>query len=106
MMADGVRVLVYAGDRDLICNWLGNRRWVDALEWEGSAAWAGAADRVWEVQGEAAGEVRAAGPLSFVRMYKAGHMVGGWRWEGEGGNGVWWVWVCMDAHVVLGRGCA
>lgn len=25
MLADGVRVMVYAGDQDLICNWLGNR---------------------------------------------------------------------------------
>lgn len=27
----GVRVLIYAGDQDFICNWLGNRRWVDQL---------------------------------------------------------------------------
>lgn len=33
MLADGIRVLVYAGDQDLICNWLGNRRWVDQLDW-------------------------------------------------------------------------
>lgn len=35
MMEDDVRVMIYAGDLDLICNWLGNERWVDALEWEG-----------------------------------------------------------------------
>ena len=28
------------GDQDLICNWLGNRRWVDALDWEGAQGWA------------------------------------------------------------------
>ena len=36
----GVRVLIYAGDQDLSCNWVGNRRWVDALEWDGHTAWA------------------------------------------------------------------
>eukprot|EP00967_Tisochrysis_lutea_P069438 scaffold91283_cov20-Tisochrysis_lutea.AAC.1 len=25
-MADGIRVMIYAGDLDLICNYLGNRR--------------------------------------------------------------------------------
>lgn len=30
---------VHAGDQDLICNWLGNRRWVDELEWSGSQGW-------------------------------------------------------------------
>jgi len=28
------------GDKDLICNWLGNRRWVDALDWAGKEGWA------------------------------------------------------------------
>jgi serine carboxypeptidase-like clade 4 len=26
MMKDGIRVMVYAGENDLICNWLGNYR--------------------------------------------------------------------------------
>jgi hypothetical protein len=30
----------------------------------------------WKVMGKSAGLVREAGPLSFVRVYKAGHMVG------------------------------
>ena len=28
MMADGIRVMIYAGELDLICNYLGNQRWV------------------------------------------------------------------------------
>jgi serine carboxypeptidase-like clade 4 len=26
MLEDGIRVLIYAGELDLICNWLGNYR--------------------------------------------------------------------------------
>ena len=26
MMEDGIHVMIYAGDLDLICNWVGNQR--------------------------------------------------------------------------------
>ncbi|GIL92291.1 hypothetical protein Vretimale_18448 [Volvox reticuliferus] len=75
MLDDGIRVMIYAGDLDLICNWVGNERWVDALAWEQSEAWPSATPEEWHVAGAAAGTVRALGPLSFVRVYQAGHMV-------------------------------
>lgn len=31
MLADGIRILIYAGERDLICNWLGNQRYVFSI---------------------------------------------------------------------------
>lgn len=30
-----IPVLIYAGDADFICNWLGNQAWTNALEWPG-----------------------------------------------------------------------
>jgi hypothetical protein len=33
MLAGGVRVLVYAGDVDFVCNYKGNKAWTLALEW-------------------------------------------------------------------------
>lgn len=29
-----IRVLVYYGDQDFICNWKGGLEWVDNLEWK------------------------------------------------------------------------
>ncbi|KAL6761011.1 Alpha/Beta hydrolase protein [Haematococcus lacustris] len=75
MLADGIRVQIYAGDLDLICNYLGNRRWVDALEWSQSTDWATAEDQEWSVKGFPAGQVTEVGPLSFVKVFMAGHMV-------------------------------
>jgi carboxypeptidase C (cathepsin A) len=75
MLEAGVRVMVYAGDLDLICNWLGNYRWVSALPWSGRMDFASAEMVEWEVDGEAAGMVQGYGPLSFVKVYQAGHMV-------------------------------
>ena len=30
-----IPILVYAGDADYICNWLGNQAWTNKLEWPG-----------------------------------------------------------------------
>ena len=62
----GARVLIYAGDQDLSCNWVGNRRWVDALEWDGHTAWAETLDQEW---GDDWGEGREAEGLTFLRIY-------------------------------------
>lgn len=75
MLAAGVRVMVYAGDQDFICNWVGNKQWVDVLPWHGADRWAAAEEEVWDVDGEEAGTVRAVGPFSFVKVFQAGHMV-------------------------------
>lgn len=75
MLEAGIRVMVYAGDQDLICNWLGNRRWVDQLNWYGMDDWIRAEEETWSVDGEEAGTVTQAGPLSFVKVFGAGHMV-------------------------------
>lgn len=81
LLEDDVRVLIYAGDQDLICNYLGNRRWVDQLEWSGKEKWAAVEDKEWYVkEGEASnpakgGTAKTVETLSFVRVYQAGHMV-------------------------------
>lgn len=75
LLNDDIPVMIYAGELDFICNWLGNRRWVEAMKWKGSAAWLASSDEAWMVLGQPAGTVKASGPLSFVKVAKAGHMV-------------------------------
>merc|ERR1712157_530775 len=38
LLEGGVKVLIYAGDMDFICNWIGNKAWTLALDWSGKAA--------------------------------------------------------------------
>jgi carboxypeptidase C (cathepsin A) len=35
IIAANVRVLIYNGVKDLICNFIGTERWLDAMEWDG-----------------------------------------------------------------------
>ncbi|KAJ1944030.1 hypothetical protein GGF37_002382, partial [Kickxella alabastrina] len=74
LLADGIRVLVYAGDADFICNWYGNKAWSMELEWPGKDAFNQAGDKEWAVGRDSAGEVRSYGNFTFLRVFSAGHM--------------------------------
>ncbi|KAG7837048.1 hypothetical protein KL943_001087 [Ogataea angusta] len=73
----GLPVLIYAGDKDYICNWLGNLAWTEALDWKESASYQKAEFKNWytEFEGLPAGEIKTNGRLTFARVYDAGHMV-------------------------------
>lgn len=79
LMEDGIRVFIYAGDQDYICNWLGNKAWTLAMEWDGKEAFNAAPDRKWMVDGEVAGRVRTLKDrddvFTFLQIHGAGHMV-------------------------------
>lgn len=68
-------ILIYAGDADFICNWLGNRAWVEQLDWKGHDAYAEAKTKKLTLDGKEYGNVRSAHNLTFMQIYKAGHMV-------------------------------
>ncbi|KAH7098173.1 peptidase S10, serine carboxypeptidase [Auriculariales sp. MPI-PUGE-AT-0066] len=75
LLERGIRVLVYVGNYDWICNWVGNLAWTNALEWTQHAAFKKAELEEWKVEGERAGLVKSAGPLTYATVEKAGHMV-------------------------------
>ncbi|EFY91080.1 carboxypeptidase Y precursor [Metarhizium acridum CQMa 102] len=78
-----IPVLIYAGDIDYICNWLGNQAWTLGLEWPGKSALNAAKPQELRAKsGKNYGNVRAAQGLSLMQIYKAGHMVP--EYEGEG----------------------
>ncbi|XP_010483821.1 PREDICTED: serine carboxypeptidase-like 49 [Camelina sativa] len=75
LLEDGINLLVYAGEYDLICNWLGNSRWVNAMDWSGKTNF-GAAEAVpFMVDGKEAGSLKTYEQLSFLKVRDAGHMV-------------------------------
>jgi len=77
ILAADVRVMVYAGDKDFICNWVGNLRWVNKMNWPGQDAFNAKEAKPWVPDGsdQPAGEYVHHAGLTFVRVYEAGHMV-------------------------------
>eukprot|EP00887_Chlorella_sp_A99_P000215 scaffold13.g215.t1 len=75
LLDGGVRVLLYSGDLDFICNSEGSVRMLDRLMWNGEKQWAGAAAHRWAYRGRWVGTVKAAGALTMVTFAASGHMV-------------------------------
>lgn len=76
MLKSGIRVLIYAGDVDYICNWIGNKKWTLKLEWPGKEGFNKAEDAPYKTDnGKDVGMLRSFGGLSFLQVYQAGHMV-------------------------------
>jgi len=74
LLEAGKKVLIYAGELDFICNWLGNQAWTLALEWSGKDAFNAANVTPWDVGGKPAGMSRTAKGFTFLQVYEAGHM--------------------------------
>ncbi|KAL9811187.1 Serine carboxypeptidase-like 47 [Arabidopsis thaliana] len=68
LVNDGINLLVYAGEYDLICNWLGNSRWVDQMNWSGQKGFGSAKNVPFLVDGKEAGLLKNHGPLTFLRF--------------------------------------
>jgi len=75
LLGNGTRVLIYAGDVDFICNWLGNKAWTLALDWPSKDKFNAAADKAWMVDSKEAGKARTVDGFTFLQIHDAGHMV-------------------------------
>ncbi|KAI9337963.1 Alpha/Beta hydrolase protein [Obelidium mucronatum] len=75
VLEGGVKVLVYAGDADFVCNWVGNEAWLNAMEWSGQEGYLNAPTGPFIVDKLEAGLFKTYGNLTWLKIYGAGHMV-------------------------------
>ncbi|KAG2023989.1 carboxypeptidase Y [Coprinopsis cinerea AmutBmut pab1-1] len=84
LLEHGIKVLIYVGVNDWICNYIGNSRWVSDLDWSGREGYGNAVTRDWYTSASftenskrklvKAGTVREYGGLTFLTIDGAGHM--------------------------------
>ncbi|KAI8074392.1 carboxypeptidase S1 [Gongronella butleri] len=73
LLNHGIKVLLYAGDADYLCNWMGNYAWSNQFNFKGADDYRGKKLTAWKVEGKEVGEFKQGGNLTFVRVYNAGH---------------------------------
>ncbi|KAI0016528.1 Alpha/Beta hydrolase protein [Xylariomycetidae sp. FL0641] len=75
IMATGVRVALFYGDADYICNWFGGEAVSLQLNYTHAKEFAAAGYEPFTVDGTEYGVVRQYGNFSFARIYEAGHEI-------------------------------
>ena len=75
MVQSGINVLVWAGDADWICNWLGNYEVANAVDFPGSAQFSAMDLAPYTVNGVEKGQFKTVDNFSFLKVYGAGHEV-------------------------------
>lgn len=75
ILDSGVRVALYYGDADYICNWFGGQAVSLEINYTHSAEFKASDYAPFVVDGSEYGEVRQYGNFSFLRVYEAGHEV-------------------------------
>ncbi|KAL8703196.1 MAG: hypothetical protein Q9201_003615 [Fulgogasparrea decipioides] len=75
ILNNSVRVALFYGDADYICNWFGGQAVSLAVNYTHKAEFAAAGYAPFIVDGAEYGEVREYGNFSFLRIYEAGHEV-------------------------------
>ncbi|KAI0777169.1 serine carboxypeptidase [Trametes elegans] len=74
LLERGVRALVYVGESDFSCNWIGNNRMTLGLEWTQQEAYRSQPLKAWTLAGKPAGLTRSGGGLTFATITGAGHL--------------------------------
>jgi len=75
LLDQGVRVGLFYGDADYICNWYGGEAISKNINYTHQAEFNAAGYEPFVVDGVEYGEVRQYGNFSFARIYEAGHEV-------------------------------
>lgn len=75
MLEAGISHLIYSGVEDFICNYLGGHDWSSHMPWSQQDKYNSEAMQDWKVGGHVAGRFKSAGPLTFLEVDGAGHMV-------------------------------
>lgn len=80
LLEAGIQILLFSGDKDLICNHIGTETLIHNMEWNGGTGFeispgVWAPRREWTFEDEPAGYYQQARNLTYVLFYNASHMV-------------------------------
>ncbi|KZP12484.1 serine carboxypeptidase [Athelia psychrophila] len=76
----GIRVHLFDGQVDFICNYMGFEAMINSLDTQYSAEYNAASFQNYTVDGQVTGLYKTAGTFSYVRVYGAGHEVAAYNY--------------------------
>lgn len=73
----GLKILIWAGDADLLCNWVGIHTAISQMEWSGKNKLANTPFTNMTMGGRPIAAIQNVDNFSFARVYDAGHIMPG-----------------------------
>ncbi|PAV21036.1 alpha beta-hydrolase [Pyrrhoderma noxium] len=70
-----VPVMLFAGDQDFICNYMGIESLIQSMEWNGQTGLGTVKTETWSVDGVPAGTWVESRGLTYVKIFNSSHMV-------------------------------
>ncbi|THH18196.1 hypothetical protein EW146_g2731 [Bondarzewia mesenterica] len=71
-----IPVMIFAGDQDFICNYIGLESMIQAMTWNGETGLGKVETQTWTVGGQPAGTWVSSRNLTYTKIFNASHMVG------------------------------
>ncbi|KAJ3555877.1 hypothetical protein NM688_g2335 [Phlebia brevispora] len=71
-----IPLLLFAGDQDLICNYMGIETMIQSMSWNGGTGLGTVQTQSWTVGGAPAGTWVSSRNLTYVKIFNASHMAG------------------------------
>ncbi|KAH9948790.1 alpha/beta-hydrolase [Amylocystis lapponica] len=71
-----IPIMLFAGDQDLICNYVGIESMMQAMTWNGETGLGTVSTQSWTVDGTPAGTWVTSRNLTYVKLFNASHMAG------------------------------
>lgn len=69
-------VVLFNGDKDIICNYIGAENFIRDLTWNGKKGFSDSVDiKEWFYNGSSVGQIQSERNLTYVRVYNTSHMV-------------------------------
>ncbi|TFK55411.1 alpha/beta-hydrolase [Heliocybe sulcata] len=75
-VVERIPVLLFAGDQDFICNYVGVEGLIQAMEWGGEKGLGKVQTQSWTVNNQPAGTWVSSRNLTYAKIFNASHMVG------------------------------
>lgn len=75
VVQSGINVILWAGDADWICNWIGVQRVADQVDYSGQPAFRTEELSPYTVNGVAKGMYKTVDNFTFLKVFNAGHEV-------------------------------
>jgi hypothetical protein len=79
VVKSGVNTLIWAGDADVVCDWMGNLAVAEAVAYPDSHVFKYKEVKNYTVNGVVAGTYKTEGRLNWLRVFESGHFVSYYR---------------------------